>query len=129
MKFVRRPSSLREVAEWSLSFADFSMHVRDALHEFSARPAREQIEEEPALLADRFPKGVTADAYLAAMAATLADQHGWPRPAWTRKSERYLREPWFSSPGPHMRACLLIESPSGFRERNLFVTANALEVR
>jgi hypothetical protein len=27
-----------------------------------------------------------------------------------------------------MRALLLVESPPGFRERNLFVTANALSV-
>lgn len=34
----------------------------------------------------------------------------------------------FASPGRHMRALLLVESPAQFRERNRFVTANALSV-
>jgi hypothetical protein len=68
------------------------------------------------------------DAYYAATAATLAGRIGERHPAWTRDPERYLTNPWFASPGPSMRACLLLESPARFRERNLFVTANALSV-
>jgi hypothetical protein len=37
-----------------------------------------------------------------------------------------LRTPWFAWPGPSLRATLLAESPAPFRERNLFVSANAL---
>ena len=34
---------------------------------------------------------------------------------------------WFASPGAALRATLLLESPAAFRERNFFVSENALE--
>jgi len=82
----------------------------------------------PALLATRFADGHIADAYLAAMAVELAHSLKQPRPAWTQAPERFCRMPWFATPGRSMRATLLLESPPGFRERNLFVIANALAV-
>jgi hypothetical protein len=124
----RRPRTIAEVAEWSSTWNDVSYHLKDFLHEFSARPAPEMLTHRPHLLAARFPGGVICDAYLAAAAATLANQIGKSSPDWTRESDRYLQTPWFASPGPAMRACLLLESPARFRERNLFVTANALSV-
>ena len=51
-----------------------------------------------------------------------------PRPGWSTEPERYLHSPGFASPGSSICACLLLESPGPFRERNLFVTANALSV-
>ncbi len=86
------------------------------------------VAETPSLLRGLFEQGDIADAYLAATAAALAAQLGEARPEWTEAPERYLRQPWFASPGASMRACLLLESPAAFRERNLFVTANALSV-
>jgi len=68
------------------------------------------------------------DACLAAVALSLAAKLGCPAPGWTRDPERILREPWFASPGRHMRALLLVESPAAFRERNLLVSSNALSV-
>jgi hypothetical protein len=58
----------------------------------------------------------------------LAAQLGIPSPEWTRNANRIATEPWFASPNHHMRAILLLESPAAFRERNLFVSANALSV-
>ena len=81
-----------------------------------------------ALLAGLFSGGEVCDAYLAGTAATLAAQMGEPRPEWVDRPSRYRATPWFASPGADMRACLLLESPARFRERNLFVTANALSV-
>ena len=86
------------------------------------------LAEEPALLGGLYQKGAVFDAYLAAVAVSVAARRGWSPPAWTRAPQRILREPWFASPGRHMRALLLVESPAAFRERNLFVTANALSV-
>jgi len=40
--------------------------------------------------------------------------------------ERKLHKPWFASPLAALRATLLLESPVGFRSRNLFVSENAL---
>lgn len=82
--------------------------------------------EEPPRLGLRFEGGAVADAYLAAVAVTLARELGAVPPAWTQASSRTLAVPWFAHPGPALRATLLAESPAAFRERNLFVSANAL---
>jgi len=125
---LRRPRTLAEVAEWSGSLPEFGLHMRDFLHHFQRLAALECLAEAPSLLAARFPQGEVADAYLAAVAATLADSLQKPRPRWVWDPSRFLEKPWFASPGPHLRATLLLESPAGFRERNLFVSANALSV-
>jgi hypothetical protein len=67
-----------------------------------------------------------ADAYLAAVAVSLARETGDSPPAWAWQEARKLRRPWFAHPGAALRATLLAESPAPFRERNLFVSANAL---
>jgi len=86
------------------------------------------IEDEPRLLRDALGDDGVADAYLAATAAALADRIHVRRPPWTGSEARFLHSPWFATTGRSMRACLLLESPGPFRERNLFVTANALTV-
>jgi hypothetical protein len=116
------------VAEWTHSYREYGYHVADFLHEFTYHPTFDSLAAEPRLLTDLFPEGHLADCYLAAIAVELATQLDHPRPAWAQHPRRFSREPWFASPGPHMRALLLLESPPGFRERNLFVTANALSV-
>jgi hypothetical protein len=131
---MTRPESISRVAERSSDLRTFSYELRDFLHEFergfnvTGLDQFDRLREEPAILADRFPEGRLADAYLAAVADALAERLSRWGPGWTRKPERFLHEPWFASPGPHMRACLLLESPGAFRERNIFVTANALSV-
>lgn len=124
----RRPQTIAEVAEWSKSWDEFGANLKDFLHEFTARPSPDRLIERPRLLAPLYAGGDVCDAYLAATAATLAMRIGERSPAWTRDEDRYLHEPWFASPGSSMRACLLLESPARFRERNLFVTANCLSV-
>jgi hypothetical protein len=128
MNAALRPQSLLAVAESSFSYRDFGYNVADFLHSFKGHASIDALAEEPPLLADRFPEGRIADCYLAAIAVELATQLDVPRPAWVQRPERYSQRPWFASAGPHMRALLLVESPPGFRERNLFVTANALSV-
>jgi hypothetical protein len=125
---LQRPQSLAQVAGWSESWKELSYHLADFLHEFAARPAVAMLVDRPRLLKDMFENGEICDAYLAATAATLAARIGTTRPPWTDESDRFLAKPWFASPGSSMRACLLLESPARFRERNLFVTANALSV-
>jgi hypothetical protein len=124
----QRPRTLAEVAEWSSTWNELAYHLADFLHEFQARPAASMLQSCPRLLAPLFSGGEICDAYLAATAATLAARLGGSTPEWAVQPERYLRTPWFASPGAAMRACLLLESPARFRERNLFVTANALSV-
>lgn len=121
-----RPSSLAEVARRVAAGSVFSFELADFLHEFSARGTVEMLTEEPELLTAE--DSDVQNAYLAAAAAFLAARLGEPAPRWTRKPERVLPRPWFAMPGKHMRALLLVESPAAFRERNLFVSANALSV-
>ena len=123
-----RPDSVAEVARHSISAPSFSCELADFLHEFALRGDTSMLTGSPPLLRDRFELGAVNDAYLAAVASYLAARLGGPAPLWTRDPERILREPWFASPGRHMRALLLVESPAAFRERNLFVSANALSI-
>jgi hypothetical protein len=128
MESLARPKTLVEVASNCRSFDELSFRLADFLHEFSARPDLAMLTEAPPLLGDAIQFGDVADAYLAATAEALSTSLGKGRPEWTEAPERYLRRPWFARSGASMRACLLLESPAAFRERNLFVTANALSV-
>lgn len=66
------------------------------------------------------------DAAFAAMAEYLARRDGWTVPAWARLSEREAWPWWFVTDlrGLHPRA--LVESPSSFRRRGVFITDGAL---
>jgi hypothetical protein len=67
------------------------------------------------------------DAAFAAMAEYLARRDGWTVPSWARLPEREAWPWWFVSDlrGMHPRA--LVESPSSFRRRGVFITSGALE--
>ncbi len=123
-----RPSSVAEIARRTCAGRSFEFELSDFLHEFARQKDYGMLTEPPVLLGKLVRNGGIQDAYLAAVAASLAASLGRSAPPWVRDSERVLREPWFASPGRHMRALLLVESPAAFRERNLFVTANALSV-
>lgn len=123
-----RPDSLSEVARRAIGGSAFEFELSDFLHEFALRGNQDMLTGPPAILRDFCEMGAIYDAYLAAVAAFLSARLDLPTPLWTRQPERILREPWFANPGRHMRALLLVESPAAFRERNLFVSSNALSV-
>jgi|SRR6266853_5924727 len=123
-----RPQTLGEVADAASSMEDFHANVRDFLHAFKSSPNRDRIAVEPALLREKFPRGEIADAYLAAVAVELSLDLACARPKWTQTSARVLDRPWFAAWTDGLRIILLHESPAGFRERNLFVSENALSV-
>jgi hypothetical protein len=66
------------------------------------------------------------DAYLAAVAESLCRECGLRPPAWTEEPAHFLQRPWFAGGLESLKAILLAESPTAFRRRNLFVSANAL---
>ena len=123
-----RPKTLAELAEKTSSADGFFGNLRDFLHEFQQAPDPGMIAGEPPVLRDRFAFGSIADAYLAAVGVELSLTLGCTRPAWTHRPNRFMHEPWFAAKGAKLRTCLLHESPAGFRERNLFVSENALSV-
>ena len=121
-----RPRTLSEVAACPDDLATFSHDLAEFLDEFYRERRGEMIEEEPARLAGRIREGDVADAYLAATAVALARLMGTCPPRWAAGPDRRLDRPWFASRGAAVRATLLLESPAPFRERNLFVSDNAL---
>ncbi len=123
---MRRPRSPAEVAAWSWDRTAFHYNVADFLDEFRRVADPAALADEPALLRGRFEGGDVADAYLAAVAVSLAREIGCVPPGWVLQSLRRVERPWFAHPGAALRAMLLAESPAPFRERNLFVSANAL---
>lgn len=126
---IRRPSSLAEVAQWTLEDGEFDFHLRDFLHEFAARDEFAMLREEPALLCEAFDDDRVRDAYLAATAAYLARAIEREVPRWAFDEKRRARCAWFAAPyGDTLQMMLLHESPPEFRERNLFVSANALTI-
>ncbi|MBM3888106.1 MAG: hypothetical protein FJ388_03165 [Verrucomicrobia bacterium] len=122
-----RPRTLAEVARLTQAGDSFDRCVANFLDEFYAAPNAAALRETPALLAPQFGDlGQVQDAYLAATAEELARQFNLPLPNWTNEDSRKLHRPWFASPLASLRAVLLLESPPGFRARNLFVSENAL---
>ena len=108
------------------SSEDFGYMIRDFLDRFRDEPSLSLIIEEPAPLSEALADNGLADAYLAATAAWLANKNCLPIPAWAKSSSRALEFPWFAARSHKLRMLLLQESPSEFRLRNLFVSANAL---
>lgn len=108
------------------SVDDFSYAIRDYLDRFRESRDASLLRDEPPLLAERLGDSGVADAWVAAVAESLAQEIGLPHPAWIHSSERRLSKPWFAAKSPKLKAILLQESPAAFRVRNLFVSANAL---
>lgn len=122
-----RPATLAEVAELAASGDSFDRCLANFLDEFYASPNATALAEDPLFLAPTIGEpGRVQDAYLAATAIELARAHQLPVPAWTASEARKLHRPWFASPLASLRAVLILESPAAFRERNLFVSENAL---
>ena len=122
-----RPDSIAEVARRADTHEAFHMAFKDFLHELRVHADPESIREMPALLAGKMEDGQKFDAYLAASALFLARKYDWEPPDWVYHQNRFLRRPWFLMEGPKIRNLLIMESPPEFRERNIFVSENALE--
>jgi hypothetical protein len=130
---LRRPGSLREVAAESGTYRDFGYNLKDFLHHFEfarqrGQPLEPLLAEEPPRLAERFKEGRICDAFLAGTADYLARAHGLITPAWALKEDLVLEEPWFSEEFPQVRMRLLRDTPSAFKDKNVFVFESALKV-
>ena len=122
-----RPQTLAEVAKLTAKGQSFDFCLANWLDEIGVSPTDAALKEPPELLAPTFGDlGQVQDAYLAATAEELSRMYGLLLPRWVDADERKLRRPWFSSRLAALRSTLLLESPPGFRSRNLFVSLNAL---
>jgi hypothetical protein len=126
--------SLKNIAENLLaeehpSEEDFGFSLRNFLDGYNAAKPKEKrrlLEKEPPKLVDALGDGGVADAYLAALAVHLSRQDGISEPPWTFKKWRIPEKPWFALSSPEAKMWLLTESPGPFRERHLFLSADAL---
>lgn len=116
----RRPHSLREVALWGHELGGIDGFLREFLDQFyverdeTARAA--MLLEEPPLGANE-----RANAYLAAVAEHLALRNQLVVPEWTAHKARFLRRPFFPCGLESLKATLLVDSPTSFRRRMIFV--------
>ena len=121
-----RVASLAEVARLATVEGSVSFPLRDFLDGFQAKPAPSKLAEEPQKISQIFQDDGLADAYLAAVCDHLSRRYGFPRPTWVDDPSRVLNKPYFAAKTHALRMILLQESPAAFRERNIFVSANAL---
>jgi hypothetical protein len=121
--FRKKPASLVEVVRRvKAGEQKFDPALREFLDAFYAKPdsRRVAIEELPSSI------GAVHDAYLAAVAEHLARVYGLPIPAWTETHGNGLREPFFAGGLQSLKDILVVESPTAFRRRLLFVSKDAL---
>jgi hypothetical protein len=122
---TERPRSLRQAADQGHEAGERDALLREFLDEFyietDADRRAAMLAEEPPLRADD-----RANAYYAAVAEHLALKNGLPVPAWTGNLARFLKRPFFPSGLESLKAVLLVESPTAFRRRMIFVDADPL---
>jgi len=126
MRESPRPKTLAEVAELCRDSETFGFSIAEFLDEFYAEPLPERLKEEPRSLTTSLGDEGLVDAYLAGIADHLSRQYKFGAPTWVSGPGRVLKNPWFAMNSHGGRMCMLIESPPAFRERNIFVSANAL---
>lgn len=118
-----RPRTLHEVARRVANGAQaFDPALREFLDSFYANPATRQaaITQPPDLL------DALRDAYLAAVGEHLARCYDLEIPTWAETRGLDLEHPFFAGGLESLKARLLVESPTAFRRRMLFVSKNAL---
>ncbi|MFM8364817.1 MAG: hypothetical protein ACKOAS_06645 [Verrucomicrobiota bacterium] len=123
---AHRISTLAEVARIAVQEDELSLPLRDFLDGFQSEPGAWKLTEEPERVSPFLKDDGFADAYLAAVCDHLSRRHRLPRPDWIFAKDRTLQFPHFAAKTHALRMILLQESPPAFRERNIFVSANAL---
>lgn len=123
---LSRPQTARAVARRATTLEEFGLNLRDWFHELRHVSTRGQllraVAVRPPRLADKFEQGEIADSFLAAQVEFLCRRAGVAPPRWSQDESYVLDEPWFSVPAPALRAHLLLDTPTEFRNRNLFTT-------
>jgi hypothetical protein len=121
--FGKKPRTLCEVVRRVKSGEqEFDPSLREFLDAFYAHASARQ----PAL-ADRPPSiDAVHDAYVAAVAEHLSRAYGLRIPEWTETHGNDLHEPFFAGGLQSLKGVLVVESPTAFRRRLLFVSKDAL---
>ncbi len=130
---LSRPRTLAEVAAGSRTYQDFGYNLKDFLHAFADEQRNghdlgSMFVQEPIRLAPLFAEGAICDAFLAGTADHLSRVSGIHPPLWALQEDRILQQPWFAEPFPQVRLRLLRDTPSAFKDKNIFVFESALNV-
>jgi hypothetical protein len=126
MPVIPHLESIAAIAEQSKTVEQFSLALRDFLDGFYENPGPFKLSDEPTRVTEILHDENYADAYLAALAEHLARQFGFSVPAWCQNPERVLKKPVFAFNSNEGRMFLLVESPTAFRSRNIFISGDAL---
>ncbi len=122
---VGRPRSLQDAVTLGRKFGDTDSFIREFLDEFYIEQDRAQrefmLQGEPSVVAEN-----RTNAYLAAVAEHLALRNHLPVPEWTGKPCRFLKHPFFPGGLESLKATFLVESPTAFRRRMIFVGSDPL---
>lgn len=126
MEIKKRPWTLAEVAALSESEEGFGRNLADFEHELVRLSSRKAlsaaIEARPPCLAQVFPTGAVADAWLAAYAEELAVRFDLAYPDWLWDADRFLPEPYIhDAHSSELKVWHTLKAPTGFSRRNLFV--------
>ena len=118
---LKRPASAAEVAAWSETYADFGANLKDFLHTIARCSSKggdltSLFAAAPTPLRERFPEGSLCDAFLAALADYVSRRNGLVSPAWSRDPSLLLAQPWFSPPELGLRALVIRDTPSAFKD-------------
>lgn len=107
---------------WRYVFAQVLDDYTSVLHHSGVAAAARMWADAPRATGD-----IRVDAAFAAMAEYLARKDGWTVPSWARLPEREAWPWWFVTDLVGLHAQALVESPSSFRRRGVFITSGALE--
>jgi hypothetical protein len=119
------PKTIAEVAHRVVAGEDaFDRILREFLDHFYTATS-----ESRALALQARPEPIDAlhDAYIAATAEHLARRWNLAVPSWTEDHGFALKRPHYSGGLESLKAILTAESPTAFRRRLLFVSADALD--
>ncbi len=121
----RRPRTLEEVESWGTAMGNVDSFLREFLDEF-------YVEADPTLRASMLlpepalTNNVRTNAYLGAVAEHLSLRNDFAIPKWATEPTRFLKRPYFPCGLESLKATLLVESPTAFRRRMIFVGADPL---
>jgi transcriptional regulator with XRE-family HTH domain len=120
-----RPRSIAEVEMCGRDFGKVDMFLREFLDEFYLE--QDPIKKNLMLLSEPLMgENPRQNAYLAAVAEHLAMRNQLSVPPWVNGSGRFLRNPFFPGGLDSLKALCILESPSAFRRRMIFVDADPL---
>ena len=121
----QRPQTLAEVVTLGAACEELDGYLREFLDAYYLEPECSQrvtmLSVEPPLLED--PR---KNAYLAAVAEHLSLRERLSVPSWALAAHRFLKRPYFPCGLESLKAILLVESPTAFRRRLIFVGADPL---